>query len=52
VVDYIEEHLDGGLTLGQMAAVLQAPGRRHAGAVPDVRKNRLTGRKTRQETPK
>src|SRR5262249_42831220 len=29
---------------------LQAPGRGHAGAVPDARKKRLTGRKPRQET--
>src|SRR5262249_16778295 len=29
---------------------LQAPRRRHAGAVPEARKNRLTGRKSRQET--
>jgi hypothetical protein len=29
---------------------LQAPGRRHTGAVPDVRKNRLTARKSRLET--
>jgi AraC family transcriptional regulator len=93
VVEYIEEHLDAGPTLEQMAAVatpvrhhaprrtgeaaparrrrllpgggrrarrllgpepvlpsLQAPGRRHSGAVPDARKNRLTGRKSRQET--
>jgi len=30
--------------------LVQAPRRRHAGAVPDHRKNRLTGRKFRQET--
>jgi hypothetical protein len=29
---------------------LQAPRRRHAGSVPDARKNRLNGRKSRQET--
>jgi AraC family transcriptional regulator len=29
---------------------LQAPRRRHAGAVPDARKDRITGRKSRQET--
>src|SRR5262249_30017047 len=29
---------------------LQAPRRRHAAAVPDARKDRLTGRKSRQET--
>jgi hypothetical protein len=28
---------------------LQAPGQRHAGAVPQVRKNRLKGRKSLQE---
>jgi AraC family transcriptional regulator len=111
VVEYIEEHLDTGPTLEQLAAVarlspyhfaavqgghraapapvghrpprragaaapatktvtsrwqrsprtpaswtrasspsLQAPHRRHAGAVPDARKNRLTGRKSLQET--
>ena len=112
VVEYIEEHLDAGLTLEQMAAVahlspyhfarqfkaatglpphqyviarrveraqatparrrrplpgggrrgrrllgpepilpsLQAPRRRHAGAVPQVRKNRIKGRKPLQET--
>jgi hypothetical protein len=110
VVEFIEEHLDAGLTLGELAAVarlspyhfaavpgghraaaasvrhrpprrpgqadpprgrrilpgagrcargvlgpepvhppLQAPRRHHAGAVPDARKNRLTGRKPRQE---
>jgi AraC-like DNA-binding protein len=54
--------LQGDLSLAEVAAhrllgpepvlpSLQAPRRRHAGAVPDARKNRLTGRKFRQEAP-
>src|SRR5262249_25705121 len=37
---------------GPVLAPLQAPCRRHAGAFPGTRKNRLTGRKSRQETAK
>jgi AraC family transcriptional regulator len=51
----------GDLTLAQVAArrifgpepvlpALQAPRRRHAGAVPDARTNRRNGRKPHQET--